>query len=107
VSDEKAMLMAYGATENEAEQLIRAVTASATAMGADLQAAFDAMAYSARAAAEAFIDFQVGLHSYLLLYGPLRYRKPYLKQAGEQFARFSSGRLVQFKRLADGAVVKV
>jgi hypothetical protein len=107
VSGEKVMLMAYGATENEAEQLIRAVTASAIAVGADLQSAYDAMAHSARAAAEAFTDFQAGLHSYLLLYGPQRYRKPYLKQPGEQFARFSGGRLVQFKRLADGSIVKV
>jgi hypothetical protein len=107
VSDEKSRLIAHGVSENEAEQLIRAVTASAIAVGADLQSAFDAMACSLRAAAEAFTDFQAGLHSYLLLYGPLRYRKPYLKQAGEQFARFSGGRLVQFKRLLDDSIVKV
>jgi hypothetical protein len=107
VSGEIAMLMEHGVTEDEAERIIRAVEASATAMGTDLQAAFDAMACSLRAAAEAFTDFQAGLHSYLLLYGPQRYRKPYLKQPGEQFARFSGGRLVQFKRLLDGSIVKV
>jgi hypothetical protein len=59
------------------------------------------------AAVEALTALAETLHPLALLIGPLRYRKPYIKQPGAQFAIFAEGRLTQYKRLADGSIVKV
>lgn len=58
--------------------------------------------------AEAFVALARKMHRYAALHGSGRTRKPYVKQPGEQFARFVPGHgLMQFKRLSDGLIVRV